>query len=85
VGHETVSYPPHVGPLIVEAELEVLETVDRRLSRNSADDRANLIFQRNPLVVGTLRDEVRTLEVERPKLVCHDRLVCVLKRLKNKQ
>ena len=54
VGYETVSHPPHVGPLVVEAELEVSETIDRRLSRNSTDDRANLIFQRDVLVTGTV-------------------------------
>jgi len=80
-----VSHPPHVGPLVVEAELEVSETIDRCLSRNSTDDGANLIFRRDVLVTGTLRNEVRTLQVERPELVRHDRLVRILQRLRNKR
>ena len=74
-----------MGPLVVEAQLKVLEAIYRRLPRNSADDRANLIFQRNVLVARTLRDEVRTLQVERPKLICHDGLVRILQRLKIKR
>ena len=62
-------------PLVVETELEVLETVDRRLSGNGADDRTNLILQRYIFVSGTLRYEVRTLEVKCPKLVGHGSLV----------
>jgi hypothetical protein len=45
-----------VTPAVVEAELKVSKTVDRRLSRNSADDGANPVFQRNVLVAGTLRN-----------------------------
>ena len=62
-------------PLVVETELEVSETVDRRLSGNGADDGTNLIIQRDVLVAGSLRYEIRTLQVKGPKLVGHDRLV----------
>jgi len=61
-----------VGPLVVEAELKVSETIDRCLSRNSTDDCTNLVFQRDVLVAGTLEDKVRTLQVERPELIRHD-------------
>lgn len=57
----TDSYPPHVTPIVVEAKLEVSETIDCRLPRNSTDDRANLILQRDVIVTGSLRDEIRTL------------------------
>ena len=52
------SYPPHVTLLVVEAELEVPETTDCRLSRNSPDDCTNLILQRGVLVARSLRDEI---------------------------
>ena len=61
-----------MAPLVVETELEVSETVDRGLSRNSTNNRANLIFQRNILISRPLRDEIRTLQVECPELVGHD-------------
>ena len=70
-------------PLVVETELEVPETVDRGLSGNGADDGTNLIIQRDVLIAGSLGDEVRTLEVKRPELVCHDRLVRILERLRD--
>ena len=70
-----VSHPPHVTPLVIEAEFEVSETIDRRLSRNGTDNRANLIVQRDILVAGPSRDEVRTLQVKRPKFIGHDCLV----------
>jgi hypothetical protein len=54
---KAVAYPPHVSPLVVEAELKEPETIDRRLSRNSPNDCANLILQRDVLVTGSLRDE----------------------------
>ena len=76
------SHPPHVTPLVVEAELEVPETVDRCLSGNRTDDCANLIFQSDVLVAGSLRDKTRTFQIKRPELVGHDRLVRVLQRLK---
>ena len=68
-------------PLVVEAELEVSEAVDRHLFGNGTNDGANLILQRYVLVAGALRYEVRTLQVQCPKLVDHDRLVRVLERL----
>ena len=43
-----------MGPLVVEAELMVSETIDRCLPRNSADDCTNLVFQRDVLIAGTL-------------------------------
>ena len=55
------SYPPHVTPLVVEAELEVSKAVDRGLSGNGTNDRANLILQGDVLVTHPLRDQVRTL------------------------
>jgi len=75
VGYNTV-LTLHVSPLIVEAELKVSGTI---ASRNSIGSHASLVFQRDVLV--TLRDEVRTLQVERPELACHDRLVHTLQRL----
>ena len=74
-------------PLVVERELKVSKTIDRRMSRNSTNGRANLVLQRDMLVPGSLRDEIRTLQVKRPKLVRHDRLVRIPHRLreKNKQ
>lgn len=71
-----------MGPFVVKAEFEVSKTVDRRLSRNGTNDRANLILQRDVLVSGSLRDEIRTFQIERPELVGHDRLVRVLQWLK---
>ena len=68
-------------PLVVESELEVSETIDRRLSGNRADDGTNLIIQRNVLVAGSLRYEVRTLRVKCPELIGHDRLIRILERL----
>ena len=43
--YKMISHLPHVIPLIVEAELEIPEAVDRRLSGNGADDRTNSILQ----------------------------------------
>ena len=69
-------------PLVVETEFEISETVDRALSRDSTDDSTNLVIQRDVLVSRPLRDEIRTLRVERPELISHDCLVSVLHRLK---
>ena len=69
-------------PLVVETELEVSETVDSGLSRDSTDDSADLVLQRGVLIPRPLRNETRTLQVERPELVGHDRLVNVFQRLK---
>ena len=80
--YEMFSYPPHATPLAVEAELNVLETVDRCLSRNSASDRANVTLRRDGLVAGTLRNEVGMLQVKCPELVCHDRLTHILEWLR---
>ena len=76
-----VSYSPHVGPLVAEAEFEVSETIDRRLSGNSTDYGANLILQRDVFVAGSLGDEVRTFQVERPEFVGHGCLVRISQRL----
>ena len=59
--YKAVSYPPHVSPFVVEAELEISKTIDRCLSRNGANDRANLVIERDILIARTLRNEVRTL------------------------
>ena len=69
-------------PLVVETELEVSETVNSGLSRDSTDDSADLVLQRDVLIPRPSRDEIRTFQVERPELVSHDRLVSVLQRLK---
>ena len=77
----TRSYPPHMCPLVVEAKPNVSETVDRGLSGNGANDRTNLVVQRNVLVAGSTRNKVRALQIERPELVRHDRFVYILQRL----
>ena len=71
--HEANSHLPHVTPLVVEAELEVSETIHCCLDRNDTDGNANLIRQCDVLVARILRDEVRTLQVKRPELVDQDR------------
>src|ERR1700743_3473991 len=77
------SHPPHVTQFVVIAEFEVPETIDRRLPRNSTNDWADLILQRDILVAGSSRDEVRTFHIQCPELVNHERLVSILQRLKN--
>ena len=68
-------------PVIVETKLEVSEAVDCRLPGNGADDSTDLVLQRDVFVAGSLRHEARALQVERPKLVGHDRLIRILERL----
>lgn len=64
-------------PVVVEAEFEVSEAIDGRLSGNGTNNGTNLVLQSDILVARSLRDEIRTLQVERSELVCHDRLVRV--------
>lgn len=47
---------PHMRPLVVEAEVRISETVERGLSGNGTNGRANLVVQRDVLVVGTRRN-----------------------------
>ena len=68
--------------LEVEAELKVSETIDRCLSRNGTYGNTNLIHRCDVLIAGTLRNEVRTLQVKCPELVDQNQLVRILQRLR---
>ena len=48
--HRTCTYPPHMRPLVVEAKLKVLETVDRGLSGHGTNDCASPIVHCDVLV-----------------------------------